>query len=258
MAHLQLVYIYYDISKRDELPAMPDFNLTLEIIDFVKSLPVRFSATHFCLKARPDKLDFFNSLMQLLLTLSPNYRKVRSRLHYGSDIELQYQLRGHGINTDSSPINSDGALRDDIRNDWFYEHLRTERRGAEDPSVQPFASLPNEDAWTDENKQRSDNEPGDMPIITPTDDDILLGRGRSVQYNPGNVRFRMLAASKTDEYDTAPRHRRQEIVSEVARGLSSEGVRFLKQIDADVWVQCNDKETKKKITQLYREFRKKK
>lgn len=89
---------------------------------------------------------------------------------------------------------------------------------------------------------RSDKEPGYVYIITSTDDDILIGRGRSVQYNPNNIHFRMLAVSKTEVYDTTPRHWRQEIVSEVARGPNSEGVRFLQQIDADVWVRCNEKE----------------
>jgi len=240
-------------------------------------------------------------LLQSIFKLSPHYGRVRSRLHYGSDIELQYQLRSHGINTDSGPINSDGALRDDIRYDWFYEHLRTERSGISDPNVQPPSIAPNEDgpdafsvgakavdfetlqhgldhhskallggnattqasseaklprAGTYEKQERSDT--AENAPITPTDSDVLLGRGRFVQYNPGNIRFRKLAEKYKDEYDTAPRRRRQEIVSEVIHVLSSEGARFLKQMDTDVWVKSNDKEAKKKVTQLYREFRKQK
>ncbi|CAJ1967218.1 unnamed protein product [Cylindrotheca closterium] len=134
-----LVNIFYDVSKVDELPLIPNMNLALTIMDMVTSLPIRFSARHYCLKARQEKLDLFNSLLQSLFkSCQQSYGKVRSRMHYGSDIELQYQLRSHGINTDSSPINPKGGLREDIRNDWLYDHLRRERTIiAYTPSIQP-------------------------------------------------------------------------------------------------------------------------
>ena len=94
-------------------------------------------------------------------------------------------------------------------------------------------------AGADEKKQTSGYNAENMSV-TPTDDDILLGRGRFAQYNPGNVRFRTLTAKYKDAYDTAPGRRRNGTVSEVCSVLRSEwgGRRFLKQIDTDVWVNC--------------------
>ncbi|CAJ1964106.1 unnamed protein product [Cylindrotheca closterium] len=303
-----LVFVFYDISKADELPVIPGLNLTMAIMDMITSLPIRFTAVHFCLKARPEKLDLFNSLFKLVFKLSSHDCKVRSRLHYGSDIELQYQLRSHGINTDSSPIDAEGSLREDNRNDWLHEHLDTERRsairsnpsgkktpfvepdvnavtsydslisgseatsfetlhhsvvqGAEESHVSNAAHGPTSEsrvssvvAGAHEKQQKSESNIENAPV-TPTDGDIFLGRGHLIRCNPGNIRFRKLVAKYKGEYDIAPRRRRKEIISEVCSVLTSEGERFLKQIDTGVWVNCSDHEIQKKISMLFREFRK--
>ncbi|CAJ1938207.1 unnamed protein product [Cylindrotheca closterium] len=269
-----LVYVLYDISKKEKQPTMPHINLTMASIDMILSLPIRFSATHYCLKARQEKLGPFNSVLKIVFKVVGDYSycKVRSRLHYGSDTELQYQLRSHGINVDSIPIDAEGTLREDIRNDWFYEHLAGMGRSSivPDASAHSLVSAGGSKGAIAVNHDpealvgnavahgASGNNVEKYSPIIPTDGDILLGRGRLVQYNPGNIHFRGLVSKYRDAYDTAPGSRRKEIVSEVSRIISSEGRRFLKQIDSGVWVKSNDKETNTKIAQLFREFRKRK
>ncbi|CAJ1967222.1 unnamed protein product [Cylindrotheca closterium] len=297
------VFVFYDISKDDQLPSMPSIDLSLASIDMIMSIPIRFSATHYCLKARTEKLGVFNSVFKLIFKTSgdtQSYSKVRSRMHYGSDIELLYQLRGHGINTDSAPVTNDGTLREENRNDWLFDHLEKERSDIieRNQSVQESSSVePNvqaavasvgllasgsETIAVDDDAEElisivahdgsslpvapgtavaAENQHGsgkrvEKAPITPTDADILLGRGRLVQYNPGNIRFRELAAKYKDAYDTAPGRRRKEVVVEVESILRSEGRRFLKQVDTDVWVKGSEKEIKTKVAQLFREFRK--
>ena len=78
---IQLVNIFYDVSKVDELPTMPTINLTLAIMDMIASLSIRYSAKHICLKARQEKLNLFNLLFQWVFKLCPrSYDRVRTRM----------------------------------------------------------------------------------------------------------------------------------------------------------------------------------
>jgi len=293
-----LVLVFYDNTKIDDVPTVPTLGLTVALMDMVKCLPIRFTAFHLCMKTRHGKLNLFDPLTKVVCNIMEEYTRVRTKLHYGSDLELQYGIRGHGISIRSCPVDSDDDLREDIKNIWLHDYLKTEvsinsKRAAQPsgstfcgtaavPSLEdhpldfdalhhsldhdaqelfgnfPCAMLSGNAAAMPSAAAGIEGDQGNCARITPTENDILLGRGRFAQNNLGNICFRDFVGNRKNEYDEAPRGRRREIITEMRRILSSRGVRFLKQIEKDVWVESSSKETDKKIAQLFREFRKQK
>ncbi|CAJ1937748.1 unnamed protein product [Cylindrotheca closterium] len=122
-----LVGVYFDASKPGENIAIPGFNSFLTIMSFTCSLPMRYSAAHLCVKGE-DKgnLALNNAILGFAMNAYPQSTRVRSRLHHGSTIELQYQLRPYGIPINTCPIDTAGNIRTDILNVWFQKHLELE------------------------------------------------------------------------------------------------------------------------------------
>jgi hypothetical protein len=65
------------------------------------------------------------------------------------------------------------------------------------------------------------------PIITPTPDDILMGRGWPYQKNPGNKKMRSLVEEHKPIYNSRSRSGKGELVKELLRMLRKSGSRFL-------------------------------
>lgn len=297
---IQLVLILYDTSKLHETGEMDVRSSPLHVMGTIKSLPIRFSARHLCVKQRDGMLNPLDRFMKIVCKLSGAYSRARTKVHYGSDLELQYSLRGHGISSLSCPVNSDGEVREDILKVWLNDYLKTKESPSNSSHLvtQPSASfvgssnrfslhgqdldfetqnhslyhdsealLGNYDLSSGVNatlspaaaKMEDQGRDDGMALsITPTEIDVLLGRGRPVQNNPGNIRFRQFVEKRQNEYDYASRGRRGEIMAEMRKTLASRGVRFLKKVQKDVWVESNSKEVDTKIAQLFREFRKQK
>jgi len=117
-----LVGVYYDIAKPGEKIAMPGFNFMLTILDFTISLPMRYTAMHFGLKPEKGNHALNSAVLGIAMNILPQYARVRSRLHYGSDLELHYQFQSHGLPIDTCPVDNNGNIRKDIMNAWFYKH----------------------------------------------------------------------------------------------------------------------------------------
>jgi len=118
--------IYYDMANptMDQFPS-PSLNFCMAVMKFAASLPVRHSAMHMCLKnGMSGNLDLNDTIIGFTLKQFSQHDLVRTSLHFGSDIELQYQLRSRGIPLDDSfPVDTDGKLcREDVLNRWFYNH----------------------------------------------------------------------------------------------------------------------------------------
>jgi hypothetical protein len=121
-----LVGIYYDVAKPGEKFAMPGFNFMLTIMGFTASLPMRYSGAHACLKTGKGNLALNNAILGIAMNGFPKYARVRMRLHYGSDVELQYELQGHGLPMRTCPADSNGNIRQDILNAWYFKQQEIE------------------------------------------------------------------------------------------------------------------------------------
>lgn len=92
-----LVGVYYDTAKPGDKFMRLSFNAQMTIMGFVTSLPFRYSSLHLCLKPGKGNLSLNSNVIGIVMNSFPQYAKVRTRLHYASDMELHYQLQGHGI-----------------------------------------------------------------------------------------------------------------------------------------------------------------
>lgn len=222
---------------------IPDFRFSARAYRYASCLPIRYSAVHLCQKQRDGDLALSRIFLDILKRGIPEHSRSRVRIHSASDMELRYILRGYGIPIESFPVDINGNLRSDIVNTWFYKHLQGFQERLE--------------AGRQEAKQEEEggNQHPALRGISP--DDVLLGRGRLVQYHPGNVRFREFLENHADDYDNTPRNTRSRVSADWTRELLASGVRFLKN-EGDEWVECNFEEVVHKVSQFFRTRRRSK
>jgi hypothetical protein len=235
---------------------------------FSASLPFRRSTIHVCLKAGKGKLALNNTLLGIIMNGYPRYSRVRARLHYGSDVELQYELQGHGLPMKNCPVDPSGEMRQDILNIWYEQHVASIQSRSHsvdqivgDPGSETAATSTSTcvGPGTDVAVPVPLNPNGSVhPQIDPNSTDVLLGRGKRNQTHPGNIRFREFLDDYSDEYNKVPRKKRRRIATELSQRLNTNGVRFLKLNQDKEWVESDVATVEDKIAQLFRSFRKKK
>ncbi|CAJ1935472.1 unnamed protein product [Cylindrotheca closterium] len=258
------VWCYYDSTKPGQNVPVPESRVLPELLDFASTVPVRYSAMHYCLRTDDARgLALNNLFLGLSVKAMPRYSRARTRVHYGSHAELQSELQIHGLPT-RFPIDTDGNLRKHLLNVWFHVHLAREE-------TEPNPYLADLDSSTED-----DEEIDDLPqeqeasvyehiasmtsqslVLKPTENDVLLGRGRSIQNHPGNIRFREIVDSYQDEYDRTPRNQRRNVSISVATRLKANGTRFLEQRkDSRGWEESSFEKCELTIRQLFRSKRK--
>jgi hypothetical protein len=275
-----LVGVYYDVLQSGEQAPLPGFNFMLRIMAFTCSLPMRYSGVHCCIKRGIGNRMLNENIIGIGFSLNgfDKYARVRTRMHCGSDIELQYKLQSHGINIKSCPVDTFGRIREEkVLNAWFYEQAESEReRNSEDFTIFPQANSNMSNAFEAMSMNQSilcsmyqmKSNPAMfasramlpkeiVPRSTaPRNFDVLLGRGKSCQNHGGNIRFRKWLDGYHEEYDKTPRNKRRLIVQQLSTILLRAGVRFLKEEENNKWVEADPVEAEKKISQLFRSIRK--
>ncbi|CAJ1938862.1 unnamed protein product [Cylindrotheca closterium] len=258
-----IVNCFYDITKQGENIPKPGISFMLSISDFVNSLPVRFTAMHHCLRAGKDANVALNKfVLGTISKFAPYHVRARTRIHYGTDLELQYQLKGHGIPVHHTfPVDSNGNMREDIKNVWFYKHLQAvEGPSEKDPDIEEHNWVDllegyNWDDWPIGDTDENDATSGHSSPTSPPLQDILLGRGKPIQNHSGNVCFREYLKQFSIEYNEAPRHLRRTVRLKIREDLKRRGIRFLQEKDGR-WVECSVAEAEKTIGQAFRNQRK--
>mmetsp|Transcript_15016 Transcript_15016/g.36677 ORF Transcript_15016/g.36677 Transcript_15016/m.36677 type:complete len:508 (+) Transcript_15016:127-1650(+) len=273
-----ICFVYYDMTKQGEKYAMPGLNFMRTLTKVLMSFPLRYSAIHLCLNPERGDLALTNSLFSYTMKQVSRYVGVRTRLQYGSDMEVQYALRSHGVPEKGFPVDADGNIRKDIMNEWFYRHkeeieAKKQHRkvlathaslhqpveysnlghNAQESGLEPVVAAT---AGTDQIESETNRPPRKEGGINPSPQDVLLGRGWRVQNHEGNVRFRSFLEAYSDEYDTAARLRKRQIAGQLVNLLRGRGVRFLKQTDASEWIESSFEDAEKKVGQLFRTLRK--
>lgn len=90
--------------------------------------------------------------------------------------------------------------------------------------------------------------------FTPTDHDVLMGRGKRAQFHEGNNKMRLLLEEGLPNYTKTSRERRRRAVLAVVDAVTNSGGRFLKKSSNDSWeiLPSDSPEIKQKI---YHDFR---
>ena len=90
-------------------------------------------------------------------------------------------------------------------------------------------------------------------IENPTEEDVLLGRGRPFQLFPGNLRLARIIDTLLSRYQAMEVGEKRIIADEVMRRISDTGGRFLKRADdGETWVEVIDSVSREKTSQGFR------
>eukprot|EP00526_Cylindrotheca_closterium_P008839 CAMPEP_0113615554 /NCGR_PEP_ID=MMETSP0017_2-20120614/7763_1 /TAXON_ID=2856 /ORGANISM="Cylindrotheca closterium" /LENGTH=503 /DNA_ID=CAMNT_0000524799 /DNA_START=47 /DNA_END=1558 /DNA_ORIENTATION=+ /assembly_acc=CAM_ASM_000147 len=265
-----LATIFYDYKSKVSKASMPSLHDFMVLKAYRNTVPIRYTALHLCLKKEEKGVAFTNNLLEGILKGMTQYVKVRTRVHYGSDMESLYGLRSYGIPQESFPVDSYGKLRTEILNTWFLKHVKAE--GREDDFHRRLVETMDHDTSDESmisssvaeraapaynnNNNNNNNMAAAAAPVSPLQHDILLGRGVRLMQHPGNVRFREFLEGYQDDYDRAQRNKRRKVSIEVVRVLRHQGVRFLERNEHGDWVESDVTEAEDKVGQLFRSRRK--
>lgn len=290
-----MVGIYYDTIRHGQ--KMSSFSFTQQVATsrFGAAIPYRHSSMHICLK--PGKAELNDGMVSFIMKHAfPEYSRVRTKLHYGSDMELHYHLLGHGIPMKHCPVNSSGEVRRDIMSIWFEKHVLALRESSMDENddtgapkllgetaseiqviasgnihsgitanekslfdvanTEPNAAISQNNNITPMFLDASKNPSQYLLPVDPDRQDVLFGRGKLLQQHPGNMRFREWLESYRDAYEATPKSKKRSLATSITLELVACGVRFLKQNEHKQWVRVESMEVEEKICQLFRSRRK--
>ena len=196
--------------------------------EFAGDWPIRLCGHHYCY----DQVAFHHACVTLLAFRGKNFR-LRNRTHFGSKIEIQYNLMTFGINLQDCLDPGRGVLSKDRIANYL-----DERR------LKEAATQQQESAWLA-------CRPG--AVLYPTSKDVLMGRGRPFITWPGNVRLPQRVSPYLDQYVDMKDifSGKAAIVLEVLDEIQLEGGRFLKR-NSGYWEIADDQKAKEKVSQIFR------
>lgn len=246
-----LLVVFYDVRKTEDPQVDSGKPYLMQIFKFMSCVPIRYSGLHFCLKMREGNLAWNRLFLDIAMKAAPKYARERACVHYGSDVELRYRLANYGIPLDTFPVDVNGNIRESILNTWLHNHLAKEGSLKSHGSAIQDNSFPGDD---DTSSSSGDDE--DAPSSSVQDGiwqtDVLLGRGRLVQYHPGNIRFRELLEEHRAEYESLLRNQRRQACIDLTNELVGNGTRFLKHGENGEWTVCCFEDAVGKVSQFYR------
>lgn len=193
------------------------------------------------------------------VSIIPEHARERSKVHCGSDEELQHQLSSDGIPLDTLPVDIHGNLRESTLSVWLHGYLEkasddvfpSEEENNDDDDDSSFMSS-SSSSFEEERDNSHANGAASNRVqddFGPTD--VLLGRGKKAQYHPGNLYFRDFLDQKRLEYEVLPRHQKKQACITFIRELLSDGIRFLTERNRS-WVVADFNEVVGKVAQFFR------
>lgn len=97
----------------------------------------------------------------------------------------------------------------------------------------------------------------DKLVDLPTRRDVLLGKGRPIQFSSGNQALTMIVEGYLDQYHKqCNKAEKTALANEIIRTVQSNGVRFLSK-DNGVWMEVSHEVARDKISHMFRHMKKK-
>jgi len=178
---------------------------------------------------------FFHAFQRATYAALRKEVRVRLKVHFGSKQEAQYEMMTYGIQLPGCFCDGKGeTLSKEIRDEYLRERRRID------------------DRWNE--KEQSFESAKSKFALYPNPQDILMGRGRGLEW-PGNrlfLRRVALFAPRYMEADSKNRFQKTVIAMTLVRNLETEGARFLERTD-EGWRIADDDVIKDKVTQTLRD-----
>jgi hypothetical protein len=143
----------------------------------------------------------------------------------GTLLEVSYALMTFGITRTLLPVGEDGNLIIDHHNDWIATRMKQETTGT-----------------------------ADIIIIVPGPNDVLMGRGKIIEENQGNLRLRHLIATHGELYGNACKFEKTVVAQGIMGMIKDQRGRFLKK-DPKGWMEVSDEMARDKISHAFRNKR---
>ncbi|CAJ1945302.1 unnamed protein product [Cylindrotheca closterium] len=223
-------------------------------------VPMKIDGFHLC---------FSNSIECLVLkaciAMLPYEERVKSRVHLGSHTECQYLLASYGITRGALPLTGLESEMDlNHHNAWFQRRILREKEQRQQASLR----IPSTNASITHQHNPSCHDATSGPNSGNENDVLSLGqRVKGV----GNERLHSLALIYATAYANGSISNRRTIVSGIIDEVHRHGGRFLKPDPQSVskadsmssedemrniqWVELSPDEQRVKITQLFRNLR---
>jgi len=145
----------------------------------------------------------------------------------GTHTEVQYELLSYGIPVDSLPITADGEVKTAGQRKWIT------RRREKEMNIELYGS----------NFGRVD---------FPTNNDILLGKGRPFSKHPGNIYLKSLIDLNVQTYHLArSKAEKVKLAYKVVQDVHVRGGRFLVRDKDDWWVPTTDQDACDKVGKYF-------
>jgi hypothetical protein len=143
----------------------------------------------------------------------------------GTPLEVFYALMTFGITRTLLPVGEDGNLIVDHHNDWIATRMKQEK-----------------------------TDTADIIIIVPGPKDVLMGRGKIIEENLGNLRLRHLIATHGEQYDNACKFEKTVAAQSIMGMIKDQGGRFLKKGPGG-WREVSDEMARDKVSHAFRNKR---
>jgi hypothetical protein len=183
-------------------------------------LPLRCVAKHYCLDDQS-----LQGLVDRWTVPMVTFNAARVRAHYGSYTECAKELMTVGISTESLPFFTENGDVDVDFHLGVLEALLKLEEGKRLKGNRDESNLSGGDVASADTTSSPDH------LVFPGPIDVIMGKGRHNQLNPGNLRFKLLLEEYQDEYEHATIPQRRTIIDRVLQKLKDAGSRFLYQCD---------------------------
>ena len=166
-------------------------------------------------------------------------------------MECIYNLMTFGIPKEGFPLKDDGAV-DLTHHKRMLEIFKEQENGKLQIMVDPLrpAGSPQQPS---ESSESSLVLPKNV-ILIPGTMDILQGKGRKQQKNPGRVRLDSLVEKFWDEYEAGSRFDKTAIAEMIIVMMKESKCRFLNAVPGG-YVECGDEAVRYKIAHCFRTMR---
>lgn len=219
-------------------PLSKTIEFTIRSAHITTDLPFRTRCVHY-LCPNNQAIQGFVGLIHNILPLD---LRLREKLHFGSELELQYALRHYGIRL-SDCFEAEEGLFSKRHIGAYLEHRR-----------QKEAEFELQEQQEDHARSMMLKNSRFVPYPNRTND-VLMGRGRPYQEWPSNARLGLIVAQHAPRYLQAKRRIEKTTTTEyiLEHFQNVLGGRFLQRTDSGSgWEVGDDAVAKEKIAQLLR------
>lgn len=203
----------------------------LRLLRFLDDFPVRQDATHKFMENEPG-------LMGKVVDFAFNFwnpeTQARTRVHKGTYHDWNTTLMSFGIPHDVIPFTQSHKVKTKNHLDYLAMRARAEEILASPAGLTK-----------------------DQLIDLPSRKDVLLGKGRPIQFSSGNQGLITIVDGYLDQYHTqSTKLEKTALATQIVRMLQASGVRFLSK-EQGIWMEVPNDMARDKVSHMFRHQKKK-